>query len=402
MIRTASSITMFLLASVLVVACAQLIGIEDPVLAPPDAMLGGGGCDARGLLPCSPPPPPDACAGPDCEYDTPYLLPEHGELRLEQFQYAPEGAAPAPLLAAQAFFFTDQEPAFRSFTGTALPLRQELTDRGYVCMDLRAGNNFDNGKSPQAQAVADTREYIDVGAQATLTNAADASDVITLDQFLAVNDPLAATDLSSGLVHDVLYKGAPDTAVTLGARYLPAIAGSPVYPTLELGFGESATGEEMTDAQGVGTPQIYVPANFRMLSPTEADFFAAAGLTFTRGQDTIFTYTIDAPEIIGGPDGFPTILPFVRFVDNTGMVNAFCLEVTPGELDDGELIVPYEVLEIVPPVSEGGYVLFGRFTHVAWEARNLAQVSRLDLLGVINRVSPAWTIVDAAPVAASE
>ncbi len=150
----------------------------------------------------------------------------------------------------------------------------------------------------------------------------------------------------------------------------------------------------MTDPYGNGTAQIYVPGRFTMLVPAEAELYGPKSLIFTRGQDTVFYYALEQPEPVGQPGGYPTIIPFIGFVDDNGTVNAYCFEVTPGELDDGEFIVPYEVLDIIPPAPTSGDVLFGRFTHVAWEAQR-APVSRLDLLGADIRISPQWEVLDA-------
>jgi len=344
----------------------------------------------------------DACAGGHgggC-VDSPFQLPEHGEFRLEQFQYAPSGTNADDDLAAQAFFFTGQNPPARSLEGTVITLRQALVDQGYVCQDFSAGNNFDNGYTAAAQAVVDTRTYLDVGANATLTNVDDGADVITLDKFLAVDDPLLATDLSASLVHDTLYRGSKDTAVNLGGQYKPGIAGSLAYPGLDLGYGKSAAGDDMADpVTGDGEPIIYMPSDFQMTTPNEDAFFAPEGLTFTKGEDLLLEYDIDQPETIGGADGYPTIIVFIGFVA-AGGVDAYCLKITQGELDDGTFTVPSEVLEIIPedPAADDAlsYILFGRFTHVAWEAENLVERARLDLLGVTCLIAQDW-VVNPAP-----
>jgi hypothetical protein len=363
----------------------------NPPVTPPDAGngtvpdAGGGGT-------------PDAtpCSGHGCPgVDSPFQLAEGGEFRLERFKYDPQNNDD---LAAQAFFFSGQEPEFRSLGGTAIPIRAELEALGYECQDFSAGNNFDNGKSPQAQAVVDSREYYDVGASATLTNVNDANDVITLDKFLGETSAADATDLSAGLVHDILYKGSPDTAVSLFTRYTPEIAGSADFPSLDLKFGESAVGDEMADASGNGTPQIYMPGGFTMTSPREQDFYGPQSLVFTKGQDTVLEYTLNDPEPVGQADGYPTIVPFIGFVDDNGMVNAYCLKVTPGVIDDGTFTVPFEVLDFIPAAPTTGYVLFGRFTHVAWEVQK-EPVTRLDFLGVECLISAQWVVNEPAAAA---
>jgi hypothetical protein len=341
---------------------------------------------------------PDACVGMGhaggC-IDSPFALPEHGEFRLEQFQLGPTGTGDEDDLAAQAFFFTGQEPASRSLGGKLIPIRAELVALGYECQDFSDGNNFDNGFTAAAQAVVDSREYIDVGANATLTNEDDNTDVITLDKVAN------GVDLSATLTHDTLYQGSKDIEVNLGGTYTPKVAGAGGYLALDLGYGQSAPGDELADPEtGEGEPKIYMPSDFQMTQPLEADFFAAAGLSFTRGQDLELTYSIDAPETIGGADGFPTIISFIGFVIDGG-VDAYCIKYNKGERDDGTFTVPYEVLEFIPadppePAADDfNYILFGRFTHVAWEALNLTEPGRLDFLGVTCLISPTWLVADA-------
>ena len=373
-------------AGALLTACIQGTGISDPPRMLPDA----GVPDARPDEPLdggSPVP----CLSSLSVSCSPFPLPEGGEFRLERYQYDPQGTDD---LAAQAFFFSGQTPPFRSFAGIDVPLRRELVEQGYACGDYRSGDSFDNGSSPQAQAVVDTREYLDVGATARLANLANPSDAIYLEKRLASEDPAAATDLSSNLVHDILYRGDPATVVTPRARYAPAIEGSVEYPALDLKYGQSSAGDELADPYGNGTPQIYMPGRFTMTAPAEADFYGPKSLIFTRGLDTVFYYTLSDPEPVGQPGGYPTIIPFIGFVDDEGKINAYCFKVTPGTLDDGEFIVPHEVLDLIPPAPTTGYVLFGRFTHAAWESQRVP-VSRMDLLGADIRISQQWEVRDA-------
>jgi hypothetical protein len=369
--RLTSSTILPLLIAALVTACFGE-GNDDAI----DASVPGD-CGCTDLADAAPPDGP----GGD-----PFQPPEGGELRLERFQLGPDDADAE--LAAQALFFKGQSPPARSLSGTVIPIRPELSNQGYVCQDFSAGNNFDNGTSPEAQDVADTREYYDVGATATLTNADDADDVITLVKLLGAEDPAAATDRSAGLVHDVLYKAPEATPVKRNARYLPAITGSVAYPALDLKFGESATGDALAGADGEGTPQIFMPPAFTMTSPAEADFYAAGALVFTRGQDLEITYTLAEPA----PADWPTIVPFIAFVNDAGTVEAYCLEITPGDPEDGRFTVPYEVLDIVQ-ADPGGQAVFGRIVHAAWETQQ--ERARLDLIGIESKVSPAFVIQDA-------
>lgn len=377
--RLALSTLLALPASMFVTACFEDGTPGNPRDGGIDAMV----IDARGPRDCGCTNPPEDAPDPGVD---PFPSPEGGELRLERFQLGPDDTDAE--LAAQALFFKGQEPPLRSLSGVPISLRADLTDAGYTCLDYRSGTNFDNGKSDQAQDIADTREYYDVGATATLTNADDAGDVITLDRFLSAEDPAAATDRSSGLVHDVLYRAPVATAVARNARYLPAIAGSASYPALDLVFGESAVGEELTGPDGRGTPQIYMPSAFTLTSPAEADFYGDGALVFTRGQDLSITYQPD-PVL---PTDWPTIMPFISFVDGAGMVAAVCFEISPGQLENGQFTVPYEVLDVVS-AGPGGQAIFGRMVHVAWTSA--PDVTRLDLIGIESKVSPGFVIQDA-------
>lgn len=388
--RIVPAASLFLLAAPMA-GCGDDDGSTNPPDARPiDASVIDAGIDAT------------PCRGHACsDVESPFDLPEHGEFRLEQFQTGPSGTGDDDTLAAQAFFFSNQTPASRPVDGDEITIREALAMQGYSCQDFRVGNLFDNGKSAEAQAVADSRTYIDVGANVTLTTVGDDGNdvVITLNKFLRADDPDKATDFSASLQHEILYGGedASEIDVRLNATYKPAIAGSTAYPELQLGFGRSVLGDSKADANGDGDPLLYMPSDFQLTSPTEEVFFGESGLTFTRGEDFTFTYTIDNEEDVSAA-GYPTIIPFVGFINEEGRVDAYCFKVTPGERDNGEFIVPHEVFEIIPEDPASGTlaaVMFGRFTHMAWEALNTPEASRLDLLGVACLLSPTWVVEDA-------
>lgn len=375
--KTAQLACAFLLAGPMV-GCGDDGGTSGD---PPDAGIDAMATDGGGI---------DACVGGHgggC-IDSPFSLAEGGEFRLERFKYNPQNDDD---LAAHAFFFRGQTPEFRELAGPEITLRAELVADGYTCHDMRRGDYFDNGFSAEAQLVADSRDYFDVGG-ARLTNADDATDVIELASSIGNADADATTDASASLQHDILFKGDLDTVVTLGARYLPEIDGSAEYGSLDLKYGQSASGDEMADSNGNGVPQVYMPAGFTMTLPTEADFYPA--LPFTKGEDTFLEYTIDNPEPVGGADGYPTIVPFIGFVD-AGEVQAYCFKTTKGVLDDGKFTVPHEVLEILPAApAEPGYIIFGRFTHVAWEVGG-GDLTRMDFVGVECLISDDWSVAEA-------
>lgn len=370
---------------------AGCLGKPDADPIPPSPCDGGSGCAPEpctgdGGNGCG----PGSCPGPGCDEPLPpFLLPEGGELRLERFQDSADDSAQT--LAAQAFFFKGQTPPYRSFAEMLLKLRPDLEDKGYTCLDLRAGNYFDNGKTEEAQDIADTRTYHDVGAIATLTSTEEPFEVIRLDRFLGNEDPDGATDPSAGLQHAVLYKGDPAQRIRQNTTYLPAIEGTANYPTLDLKWGMGVDGSEHADADtGRGTPQIYMPSAFALTSPTEEEFFTPGAWTFTRGQDLVITYTAELR-----PTDWPDILPYANFYDGEGRVRAMCFRVPGESAEDGgatrphEFVVPYEVLDIAEP---SGRLVFGRLVHVGWE--NQLDTSRLDLIGMESKRAP-YTIQDA-------
>lgn len=348
---------------------------------------GGGGIDAAapdaGAIDAA---APDACVGGGhaCgEVGTPFALGEGGEFRLERLQLSADGSA--FYLASQAFFFKGQEPAARSLGSaeTTIPIRAEIMAEGYRCTDRRGGDLFENGASPEAQAIIDTREYYDVGASVTLTNTEDDTDVITLDR--RQNE----IDLSAHLMHDVIYRGPDEQDVARNRTYKPALTtGSAQYPQLDMTYGQSAAGEKLADENtGVGDVQLYMPSQFTLTSPTDVEYFTPDNLVFTKDQDFTFTYTAeDAPE------GWPTILLFIAFVNAEGQVVASCLKTPTAEEpnpDNGSLKVPHEVLAIAEQESAGAF-LVGRFVHTAWEYAT--DRTRVDLLGIECKAAAKWAI----------
>ena len=370
-------------------------GGEPPDAAEPDgapAVPDAGVPDAGGGA--------DACVGGQANGCTtnPFTLPERGEIRLEQFQTGPSGTGDEDTVAVQAFFYSGQNPPVRP-GGKVMEIRQELVDEGYLCVDYRDGNNSDNGKTPEAETILDSRDYLDVGPTMKYTNVADETEIITLEKFEGATDPAGATDGSAGLVHDIIYKGDSDTDLDLGGQYRPAIAGTPDYPALVLKYGQSVMGDELADADGNGEPLLYQPSDFQLTTPTEAEYFAPAGLTFTKGQDFLLEYDIDNPETIG-PGNYPTILPFVGIVSE-GAVQVYCLKGKQGELDDGTFKLPHEAFEIITQdpdaADETSYMVFGRFIRVSWELHDLVEeVGQIQFYSLTCMVAQDW-VVNPAP-----
>src|SRR5688572_25394913 len=97
---------------------------------------------------------PTICTGHgDC--DDAFELPEGGEIRMELNGFA-DGTSNINI---QALFFKSQNPPRRELVGS-------VVEGG--CEDWSAGNIFDNGDTPEAQAIADSREYIDIGNSLTV------------------------------------------------------------------------------------------------------------------------------------------------------------------------------------------------------------------------------------------
>jgi hypothetical protein len=363
----------------LLAASAMLGGcLGDPKGDDPPIDAGCNDCD-RAIEP----PPPDA--GPPIE--PPYRV-EGGELRLERFQESADDSEQT--LAAQAFFFKGQSPGLRLF-GEVLPLRRELVDRRYTCLDRSGGISFDNGKTPEGQAIADTREYYDVGETATLTSTTAPTRVVTLERFLGADDPEGAIDPSSGLLHDVLYKGDAAQRIPRNTTYRPEIAGSVGYPALDLKWGETSVGEDLAQPEtGLGTPQIYMPSAFTLTSPTDEEFFTPGFLLLTRGQDLMFTYTFEP-----APADWPSIVPYAYVVDDQGGIAVFCArfpDVIGMDSEDGEFILPQEALAIAPPT---GRIVLGRLVHAVWEYE--VDTTLVGLIGMESKRSPPYTLQDALP-----
>ncbi len=347
----------------------------------PDANTGGPAdampAVADAALPDANPCDENAGHGSGC-VDTPFALAEGGEIRLERFQTSEAGTE--DLLAAQAFFFKGQTPSFRPLDGIPIELRTELAEKGIACSDFRAGNLFDNGLSTAAQAVVDTRSYYDVGDEVTLTNEDDAADVITL------TEEMNTIDNSSLLNHDMIYLApAETTIVTLGSTYLPELDGNSLdYPALDLGYGQSIAGDVLADANGDGTPKIYMPEGFTATNPSETELYA--GLTATKGEDLIIEYDVANDE----PADWPGVITFISFVSPANQVEFTCFN-PPTE--EGTFTVPYEIFEEDINVEEDSYVVMGRFVHAAWEY--FQDNTRIDLIGTECKVIPQFDIVDA-------
>ncbi|GAB4565729.1 MAG: hypothetical protein Tsb0020_16790 [Haliangiales bacterium] len=327
---------------------------------------------------------PDASgdAGPDLR--SPFELPEGGEFRLERMQLGADDSD--DFVAAQALFFRGQSPASRSFEGDPIALRPELRVEGYACNDYSAGDAYFSRFSPQMAAIAATREYYNAGSDVRLANAQSAGDLITM------NLELNGVDSSSLLFHDQLYLAEGETTdVTRGAEYIPSVAGSLEYPGLDLIDGESITGELLGDpSTGFGTPKIFMPPAFTLLSPSEAAFFADAGVSFAQGEDFVIQYQ---SEGVSRP-GWPQVAWFVEFMNADGLVEVQCARLRDASDEVGAFTIPREVFDRLGASdgTDGSVVVFGTLTLAAW--RNVPTATRHDLVGIESKVARRYRVLE--------
>ena len=87
-------------------------------------------------------------------------VPEGGEFRIELQKFGTDGSTTA---ATHGYFFKDQMPLRRDLEGPELVA-------GTGCTDATGGRYFDNGSPPEAQAIAASRTYLDLGATAAITS----------------------------------------------------------------------------------------------------------------------------------------------------------------------------------------------------------------------------------------
>lgn len=263
-------------------------------------------------------------------------VPEGGDVRVELQHSGTDGTATA---AIHGYFFKDQMPARREIDGPVL-----LPGTG--CTDVSEGVYFDNGAPAAAQAIAATRTYLDAGATVTIGSA---------DQSFTLAKQTDQMDLSSYLVHDIVYlnPSSDGTNVMRNHSYQVTWDGG------DLGAVDLA---EPTSVTGVSTTsQLYVPANIENLNPS---FTTALQIPAT--GDWTITYD-QAPTAADAPP----LLAFAAFYDTeTGGMTQQCVENATGSMT-----IPRVLIDKLKP---SGVLYFGTFTHVG----HLHQARRLDLVGV--------------------
>jgi hypothetical protein len=297
------------------------------------------------------------CVGHGCPTGA-FDLAEGGEIRIEYNTFADASMN----VNLQGLFFRNQTPDKRPLAGAAL---------GGGCEDWSAGNIFDNGTTMEAQLIADSREYIDIGASFKI---AGNGKEWTLGK--VTND----FDRTNFLTHDILYldttSGLYDggDAATIRAEMVPdtkyTISGDGL-PTLR--DGVNPLGVQLPDVH------LYLPQDFTTLTPAATSTGAGASpkMFFTAGMDSSWTW--NAPS--NPPEDTLVFIAFVNLDPMAGEVGAVthqCL----GE-DTGSLNIPGSMISALPSY---GLILQGRFAHHAYvfNAGNSAEekLERLDLLAV--------------------
>lgn len=323
----------------------------------PDAAVVDAGPDAGG------------CVGHTCPGTSPTLaLPEGGELRIELFHtgYDTSGNRQESL-GGWFISFSGQLPAARPVLGP------QVTSISYpggfaYCFDESAGDAFHSGAATLAQAIADTRSYYDVGAQVSIAGPASA--------FVLPRQSNAA-DPSTQIVHNMLYVTDPTGSASLerGAAYA-------LDPVLPLGSFPGLNLRAGVDLATVTTnwpdpPAVYVPADFTLTSPTEAQFFAAGGLQIDSTADLQFTWT--APSL---PAGWPAQLHFTAFYDPGFAMQYFC--VVP---DTGILVIPSGLFAL-PGFPAQGTIVHGALTHMGWNQHvSSSEEYRFDMVGMVSKIN---------------
>jgi hypothetical protein len=316
------------------------------------AACGGDDGDGDGNTPDAMDEP---CVGHGCPgIDSPFQLGEGGEFRMEVIRT--DDTDTDSFVAGQAFFFKDQVPSFRALG----PDEVFATAANTECFDFRRNDFFDNGATPEAQAIVDTRTYYDAGETATLTSGATGFEFVMLPSEDNIDD-------SAGLLHDVLYENNDVTQVENNVAYAPSIAGSAELPGLDLGDGEAVTGEEWGDLP----VELFMPPAWDVVGGVVADTSAYfAGVTLDPAADALFQWT----NAEATNPAAPSQLAFIGVFNNDGGVDFYCF--TPDTMD-GEITLPAAVISEMDP--DGG-LLLGKFAHIAWE--NRLDGTRIDLLGV--------------------
>lgn len=296
------------------------------------------------------------CSGHGCPgVDSPFQLPEGGEMRIEFFQFGPNPPPPleGDLAAVQFFLFTGQDPEIR---GPGKLIEHDL--EGIDCFDVSDGVNFDNGYSEVAQAIANSRSYIDVGENVTMTDA-DGEEIVLSK---LTND----IDFSSNLTHDIIYRADMDFP-KFNMPYTFKVAGTAEVPGLDLAFGETPFGVDRPESE---PPTMFFPRQFTLDSPTEEEFFA--GLSVSRDEDLTISWTYEGdldPE-------WPAVASFIGFGNADGQGIVGCSAAANGA-DGDSITIPTEALALAP---EGGSLLVGFFHHIGYEERQTA--TRFDTLGI--------------------
>jgi hypothetical protein len=301
------------------------------------ALLGMTACgdDDDGQTPVT--PPPGGCTGHGC--NAAFALNEGGEARIELY-YLPDGTV---AVGTHAYFFKDQMPGRRE-------LPRGGTKIGTNCYDMRVGNLFDNGNTTQAQQIASTRRYLNVGANVTIKPIGGGTDIV-------LGPTENAADPTNVITHDLVYLPGMNDMITRDiakpGEYTVVVPGSADFAAKTFG-----TANNLTD------PSLGVPADFTSVNPSFPPANADDKLQINPAQDYTITWTAPASEA-----ETETFIVFWDAANNS--VSHTCL-VDAGE---GTFTIPKDVLANVP--AEGGF-LHAIFTH---RPVDIGNGQRFDLLG---------------------
>jgi hypothetical protein len=279
-------------------------------------------------------------SGADC----PWTFAEGGDIRMWKIELDPEpGMEPGFISGGYGFFFKDQSTPIRPQFGPKIG-----TD---YCFDLRAGTYFDNGISPYQLDLVNSRTYLDVGAEITLTNG---QHTYNLPPKMDEIDPLVF------LRHDRIYiSDIPPEEIASGGHFDVHV------PNVTIGKGITP------DGRPIETPWVNLPGNVDVdwgtleVSPDEMDIRGLKHLDTT--QDFTVTWTQPAT------DEERSYFTFVTWADpESDYISPFmCLNTR----NEGTMTIPKEVLALLP---DHGDLVWGMTEHHAhsYDGR------RLDILGM--------------------
>lgn len=285
------------------------------------------GCDDGGETQCS--------GHGSCAVNS-FSLDEGGEVRIIKTTFY--DGTPVRV-DAQALFFRNQQPATRALAGTVIE---------GACEDWSSGDIFDNGPTARSIEIANTREYIDVGASVVLKQGAN---TYTLD---GANDTM---DAANFIQHDRMYYAEiPATGIEANAPL--------TVEGLVMSDGVDPLNNPAEDNE------LFLPADFPIIAPAVTN----QEMVFPAGQPVDFQWG-------KRPTGAPPDITFLAFLDTaTGEVRGQCLSAP----NQGAYTVP---TSMISAMGTEGLILVGTFVHHAYNYDE----RRLDVLGINCHLVP-WRV----------